>query len=829
MALKGLAELGLGDKVLAEKLIKESLSVGLKMKNSKVWQFYALFHKEQKNYAQAVKCYNFACKYDPDNLTIIKDLSNLLLFLGRYEDFSKYSLQCVTTKSSLSVNWVQYSLAEYFLGNYENALNLIESVIKNFEDTMKKQELHEVILFKSNILFKLNKFDESIETLEKEIGKNCVDRITYYEKIIKCCLKNKNVEKGVEYCKLALKINPENVFTYLNYFNLKVPEVNLTKYEDLFTLEENSEQRKKIYEILTKEIEPNLNKVKITEKLKLGLTSGDEFKVLFSQYFLKSIKNNLPSFFNNIKFIYQYSQQKSKIPIIQEIITSNISEIESKHSLSKDILDLNKDNNSLNIEPVFIWVYYFASQHYDIVGESEKAIEYINKAIKSTPTVVEFFMVKSKILKHNLLYEEASLAMGKAKDLDLSDRYLNAKHAKSIVRKGDVDASADVMMEFVKNPLFEENMLRYQCLWFKVETGCAYLKQGKLLMAHRMFKGILDNFKEMNEDQNDFYNYSLRRYMLSDFYNLIINMKKMYKNPIVVSSLFNLDLIRTGLQAKFKKNEKDLDKFKKELEDEFKEAKEKGDVKIYNFTSYEELIKSIDNDLNEFLSIIQSLTKCPRVHYLCVKEFLLRNKPIKALKSYLILLKSENSNNFFSYKANCLFNQFLKDNEGKLNKEVSEFIKKKINEIDSKKSETFNNEGNSLEKIKYQLLNCENMFEESNEKSIEKLIEETKKEEIRHSTSKLLNEVFTYISLYLGHEQLEKIQNKLREKVKMKFDNYDEEIKGNLTLYQSEEEALKLFPDFRHKKSEKEKEGETKENEKSEKEKEGETKENEKK
>ena len=829
MALKGLAELGLGDKVLAEKLIKESLSVGLKMKNSKVWQFYALFHKEQKNYAQAVKCYNFACKYDPDNLTIIKDLSNLLLFLGRYEDFSKYSLQCVTTKSSLSVNWVQYSLAEYFLGNYENALNLIESVIKNFEDTMKKQELHEVILFKSNILFKLNKFDESIETLEKEIGKNCVDRITYYEKIIKCCLQNKNVEKGVEYCKLALKINPENVFTYLNYFNLKVPEVNLTKYEDLFTLEENSEQRKKIYEILTKEIEPNLNKVKITEKLKLGLTSGDEFKVLFSQYFLKSIKNNLPSFFNNIKFIYQYSQQKSKIPIIQEIITSNISEIESKHSLSKDILDLNKDNNSLNIEPVFIWVYYFASQHYDIVGESEKAIEYINKAIKSTPTVVEFFMVKSKILKHNLLYEEASLAMGKAKDLDLSDRYLNAKHAKSIVRKGDVDASADVMMEFVKNPLFEENMLRYQCLWFKVETGCAYLKQGKLLMAHRMFKGILDNFKEMNEDQNDFYNYSLRRYMLSDFYNLIINMKKMYKNPIVVSSLFNLDLIRTGLQAKFKKNEKDLDKFKKELEDEFKEAKEKGDVKIYNFTSYEELIKSIDNDLNEFLSIIQSLTKCPRVHYLCVKEFLLRNKPIKALKSYLILLKSENSNNFFSYKANCLFNQFLKDNEGKLNKEVSEFIKKKINEIDSKKSETFNNEGNSLEKIKYQLLNCENMFDESNEKSIEKLIEETKKEEIRHSTSKLLNEVFTYISLYLGHEQLEKIQNKLREKVKMKFDNYDEEIKGNLTLYQSEEEALKLFPDFRHKKSEKEKEGETKENEKSEKEKEGETKENEKK
>ena len=76
------------------------------MKNSKVWHFYALFHKEQKNYSQAVKCYTFANKYGPDNLNIIKDLSYLLLFLGRFEDFSKYSLSCVTSKSSTGASWV---------------------------------------------------------------------------------------------------------------------------------------------------------------------------------------------------------------------------------------------------------------------------------------------------------------------------------------------------------------------------------------------------------------------------------------------------------------------------------------------------------------------------------------------------------------------------------------------------------------------------------------------------------------------------------------------------------------------------------------------------
>ena len=769
----------------------------INLKSSKVWQFYALFYKEQKNYAQAVKCYTFANKYEPDNLNILKDLSNLLLYLGNFNDFAKYSLQCVSIKPALSVNWVQCSLAEYFLKDYEKALHAIDSVLKSFEDTMKKQEMHEVLLFKSNILFKLNKYEECIDLLEKNLDKWCVDRATFIEKIIYSCIKTNNVEKGIKYCKMALKINPENINTYLSYFNLKIKDLNFSKYEDLFIMEEKSPKRKEIYDILVKEIEPELTKVKINEKIKLGLLEGEEFKKSFSKYFYKNIKNNLPSFFNNIKFIYQYPQQKSKIPIIESILTSNISSIEKEQSLTQEILSLNLDNSNLNIPTTFIWVYYFSAQHFEIMGNSEKALEYINKAIKLTPSVVEFFMVKARILKHNLLYEESSIAMGKAKDLDLSDRYLNAKHAKSVVRNNDVDEGCKIMMEFVKNPLVEENMLRYQCLWFKIETGIAYLKSGKLLLSHRMFKGILDNFKEMYEDQSDFYNYSLRRYMLCDFYSLINYTKNMYKNKNVINSLFYLDLIRSGLQSKFKKNEKEL---RKELDEEYKIAKETGETKKYIYTNYEDLIKSINDDLYEFLKIIQSVVKCPRIHYLCVKEFLLRNKPIKALKSYLVLTKNENgTNNFFSYKAHCLFSQYLKENEVNMKKEIIDIIKKKIGEINNKNMEQFNNCGNNLEKIKFNLLNCENMFDENNEKTIEKLIEETSIEEIRKCKSTTLNEIFCYLSLFIGTENLKKIQAKWKEKVKIKIDNYDEEIKGNLTLYQSEEEALKLFPDFRRK------------------------------
>jgi hypothetical protein len=58
----------------------------------------------------------------------------------------------------------------------------------------------------------------------------------------------------------------------------------------------------------------------------------------------------------------------------------------------------------------------------------------------------------------------------------------------------------------------------------------------------------------MFEDQNDFYNYSLRRYMLNDFFALIKFMKKIYNGKYLLNSLFYLDIIKSLiLKKKMKK------------------------------------------------------------------------------------------------------------------------------------------------------------------------------------------------------------------------------------------------------------------------------------
>ncbi len=46
-----------------------------------------------------------------------------------------------------------------------------------------------------------------------------------------------------------------------------------------------------------------------------------------------------------------------------------------------------------------LWLQYYLAQHYDYLGDTNKAFEYINQAICDTPTLVELYMFKAKIFK----------------------------------------------------------------------------------------------------------------------------------------------------------------------------------------------------------------------------------------------------------------------------------------------------------------------------------------------------------------------------------------------------------------------------------------------
>lgn len=70
-------------------------------------------------------------------------------------------------------------------------------------------------------------------------------------------------------------------------------------------------------------------------------------------------------------------------------------------NLIKHDLFSEKDLNIADKQPAtaLLWTYYFLAQHFDYMGCTVKAMDYIDQAIEHTPTLIELFVAKARIYK----------------------------------------------------------------------------------------------------------------------------------------------------------------------------------------------------------------------------------------------------------------------------------------------------------------------------------------------------------------------------------------------------------------------------------------------
>ena len=57
------------------------------------------------------------------------------------------------------------------------------------------------------------------------------------------------------------------------------------------------------------------------------------------------------------------------------------------------------DNEEIEPASTILWLQYYLAQHYDYLDKLDRAFEFIDQALRDTPTLVELYMFKAKILK----------------------------------------------------------------------------------------------------------------------------------------------------------------------------------------------------------------------------------------------------------------------------------------------------------------------------------------------------------------------------------------------------------------------------------------------
>ena len=762
LALKGLNYYYLQKPKEAEQTLKQALKANFK--SPVAWHFYAIFHKESGNYSQAMKSYNKALNFAPTNYNIIRDLSYMQLYLRQFDSFVETSKLAVESKPGMLINWVTLAFSYALQKDYRSALTALNSAEKLGKETLKKNEIHEIRIFNAMIQSIDGKYEEAMNYLI-HFKSELIDKPKVYDMIIENAVKAKKYNIGLDYCEKALDINPENINLIINYFIMTINENDFQPktYNDLLRLPEDYKYLKRMSEILL-ELKNSYPKSKILDNLDLSFSQNEEFEQKFENYFINQLQITIPSFFINIKFIYKL--QPHKIKIIQKILDKYLSNIDTKSKVS--------DNLDLPIHKS--WLYFYAAQHYLFLCELEKAINFINLAIDITPTIVDFYMILSKIFKHSYMRNHAIQAYDKARRLNVGDRYLNAKTAKLNLRSGNIDKNLDLMREFVPDPLVEENIKYSDPFWYLNECGCAYLINKNIIRSHYCFKNVLKLFLGIEKDQVDFYNFCLRKYMLKDLYHTIIFLDGIAQNHYLIQSINKIDLIYNFLKAN--ENNKELEeKFSKEYE----KMKEEYSLKEYEFKNISELIKAIEKDFYEILLKLQKISNNDEIHYLCVKYFLKKDKLLMAIKSMKIL--SQKKDSFFYIESCKLINLYLKEKNDKLKgKEIIVDLAKEYAKDENKIIE--NKEETQLNDIRFKLYQ-KNLFNapKENKDMVIQFIKDYDPKELRRKSGEEINNLIVFSSIYTDEAGTQEIKNNLNLKMRL-FKINKQEVMRNFSFYE---------------------------------------------
>lgn len=85
------------------------------LKSELCWHIYGIIHRNQRNFLEAIRCYQQALKIDPENINILRDMAVLQVHIRELEEHQETRRALLLNKSSLPVNWVAFCVAEHLV------------------------------------------------------------------------------------------------------------------------------------------------------------------------------------------------------------------------------------------------------------------------------------------------------------------------------------------------------------------------------------------------------------------------------------------------------------------------------------------------------------------------------------------------------------------------------------------------------------------------------------------------------------------------------------------------------------------------------------------
>lgn len=545
LSMKGLILNSMGKRQEAFEYVKRGLKNDVK--SHVCWHVFGLLQKADHKYEEAIKCYRNALRLKKDSVQILSDLSLVQIQTRDLEGYRDSRYQLFSLRPGERSTWIGCAMAYHLAGDHATAVNILSEYQKtnsangNFRRNGRRHneayEHSELLLYNVSILMESARYDEALTLLsvsENEI----VDKISYFENKAEIYLALGKFKDAQAIIKDELiSRNSENAYNY--------------ELLEKATQVANEEQRVDIYNQLAE----SYPRSQTILRLPLNFISNlDVFKQKMDSYLRRGLRKGQPALFRDLKHLYNAELVKSKelntftySKLDSKCFTLKLSRAEFEAELKKDrkiklppkveiienlllsYVDNLKSRNSFdsqtsNSEAVtcLLWVYYFLAQHFDALKEFAVALYFANAALVHTPTLIDIFVIKAKIFKHAGFPEKAAKYLEEAQSLDTSDRYLNSKCAKYLIRINKIKEAEEMCLKFTREGVpAVENLNEMQCMWFLTEMATSYQRMNMFGEALKKCIEVDSIFREVNDDSMDFNSYCVLKVTLRAYVQMI--------------------------------------------------------------------------------------------------------------------------------------------------------------------------------------------------------------------------------------------------------------------------------------------------------------------
>uniref|UniRef100_A0A0D9V2Y2 Uncharacterized protein n=1 Tax=Leersia perrieri TaxID=77586 RepID=A0A0D9V2Y2_9ORYZ len=499
LSMKGLTLNCMDRKSEAYELVRRGLKNDLK--SHVCWHVYGLLYRSDREYREAIKCYRNALRIDPDNIEILRDLSLLQAQMRDLSGFVETRQQLLSLKPNHRMNWIGFAVAHHLNSNSSKAIEVLEAYEGTLEDDYppenERYEHNEMLLYKISLLEECGMLDKALEEMHKKEGK-IVDKLSFKEQMACILLKLGRFEEAEKIYKSLLFMNPDNY----KYFIAVQKCLGLYSENGQYSADDVDRLR-----ALYKSLKEEYGWSSAVKRIPLDFLEGEKFQEAADTYVRPLLTKGVPSLFSDLSPLYEHP---GKANILEELFLK----------LEESIRTSGCFPGSPHMEPpsTLLWTLFLISQHYDRRGQYDIALDKIDEAISHTPTVIDLYSTKGKILQHAGNFSAAAALADEARSMDLADRYLNSECVMQMLQADQVGLAEKTAVLFTKDGDQHNNLHDMQ---YELASGESYYRQGDLGRALKNFLAVEKHYADMTEDQFDFHSYCLRKMTLRAYVSML--------------------------------------------------------------------------------------------------------------------------------------------------------------------------------------------------------------------------------------------------------------------------------------------------------------------